>query len=389
MEVPQQTITIRTQGNTDFQFIRVPEDDYQPPYSPGSDFSDGEEGEISPYTAPAHADDSYHDRDMTPVNGQNKLRKVPRPQYAGFGPTKGVPYGYQAPANYAGFPNPQGKAQPHKHSFANKFPRIFHYSRCTGTKKAVCIGINYKGSKKELNGCVNDAHNIRNFLIKNWHFKSDNILVLTDDTKDPKRLPTRANMLNAMRWLVKDAKAHDSLFFHYSGHGGRLPDRDSDEVDGYDDVIFPVDYEQKGSGIINDDTLNDMLVHTIPDGCRLTALFDSCHSSSVLDLVYLYHSNGVLKNSPVSQQYRAKKSSPGDVICFSGCEDNQTSADTVKGGLAVGAMSYAFIQCLNQNPNQSYQQLLKNVRALLRQHFSQRPQLSSSHEIDIRKRFIL
>lgn len=31
-------------------------------------------------------------------------------------------------------------------------------------------------------------------------------------------------------------------------------------------------------------------------------------------------------------------------ICFSGCEDRQTSADTVKNGLAVGAMSYAFIK---------------------------------------------
>lgn len=37
-------------------------------------------------------------------------------------------------------------------------------------------------------------------------------------------------------------------------------------------------------------------------------------------------------------------------ICFSGCEDNQTSADTVQGGLAVGAMSYAFIKCLSVSP---------------------------------------
>lgn len=48
----------------------------------------------------------------------------------------------------------------------------------------------------------------------NWKFKPEDILVLTDDTKDPKRLPTKANILSAMKWLVKDAKAHDSLFFH-------------------------------------------------------------------------------------------------------------------------------------------------------------------------------
>ena len=32
----------------------------------------------------------------------------------------------------------------------------------------VQIGINYKGSKNELNGCVNDAHNIRQFLISRF-----------------------------------------------------------------------------------------------------------------------------------------------------------------------------------------------------------------------------
>lgn len=38
--------------------------------------------------------------------------------------------------------------------------------------------------------------------------------MLTDDTRDRKRLPTKANILGAMKWLIKDAKANDSLFFH-------------------------------------------------------------------------------------------------------------------------------------------------------------------------------
>jgi hypothetical protein len=49
---------------------------------------------------------------------------------------------------------------------------------------------------------------------ENWNFKPEDIVVLTDDTHDPRRLPTRANILGAMKWLVKDSKAHDSLFFH-------------------------------------------------------------------------------------------------------------------------------------------------------------------------------
>lgn len=81
---------------------------------------------------------------------------------------------------------------------------------------SVQVGINYTGTARELNGCVNDAKNVRNFLMKtgNWNFKREDIVVLTDDTHDPRRLPTRANILGAMKWLVKDAKAQDSLFFH-------------------------------------------------------------------------------------------------------------------------------------------------------------------------------
>ena len=42
-------------------------------------------------------------------------------------------------------------------------------------------------------------------------------MILTDDQKNPLSQPTKANMLRAMKWLVKDARPDDSLFFHFSG----------------------------------------------------------------------------------------------------------------------------------------------------------------------------
>ncbi|KAG0698970.1 peptidase C14, caspase domain-containing protein [Suillus ampliporus] len=71
-----------------------------------------------------------------------------------------------------------------------------------------------------------------------------------------------------MRWLVKDAQPHDALFFHYSGHGGQVPDKDGDEVDRFDEVIYPVDY--KKAGIIVDDEMHRIMVKSLPTGCRLT-----------------------------------------------------------------------------------------------------------------------
>lgn len=43
-----------------------------------------------------------------------------------------------------------------------------------------------------------------------------------------------------------------------------------------------------------------------------------------------------------------------DVWMFSGCADDQTSADTSIAGAATGAMSWAFIGTMRENPEQSY-----------------------------------
>jgi metacaspase-1 len=65
-----------------------------------------------------------------------------------------------------------------------------------------------------LRGCINDAKNVRRFLMKN-NYSSNEIIILTDDERtDPRNLPTYENILEAMRWLVRGAKPHDSLFLH-------------------------------------------------------------------------------------------------------------------------------------------------------------------------------
>ncbi|CAK5266559.1 unnamed protein product [Mycena citricolor] len=135
----------------------------------------------------------------------------------------------------------------------------FMYSRCTGRRKALCIGINYFGSPQELRGCINDAKNVFHFLVRHASYRPEDIVVLTEDARDNCSLPTRRNMIDAMHWLIKDAKPHDALFFHYSGHGGQTKDLDGDEVDGYDEVIFPMDFQQAGQ-IVDDVPLLPLFV---------------------------------------------------------------------------------------------------------------------------------
>lgn len=67
-----------------------------------------------------------------------------------------------------------------------------------------------------------------------------------------------------------------------------------------------------------------------------------------------------------------------DVWMFSGCKDDQTSADTVVDGSATGAMSWAFIKTMHENRDQTYVQVLQNTRGLLLGKYQQVPQLSVS-----------
>lgn len=300
----------------------------------------------------------------------------------------------------------------------------------TGKRRALFIGINYFGQQGELRGCINDVHNIKGFLSRTYRI--DEVLVLTDDQKDPNCIPTRKNIITAFRWLRRGAKAGDSLILHYSGHGGSVKDTDGDEEDGMDETMIPVDYQKAGH--IVDDEVHDVLVRGLPRGVRLTAIMDCCHSESMLDLPYIYSINGDLQivetskeegiativgagtrflldgdkkraassitqgmkllmsgggNSEAREKTIKTRSTEADVIQFSGCRDSQTSADAQIGGQATGAMSYALISSLKKNKNQNYTHLLQSMRQLLEGKYSQVPMMSAGRKLVLEQPFAI
>jgi hypothetical protein len=69
------------------------------------------------------------------------------------------------------------------------------------------------------------------FLAERYKYKEEDMVILMDDPSFSwRQQPTRQNILEAMRWLVAGAHPNDSLFFHYSGHGGQAKDVSGDEV---------------------------------------------------------------------------------------------------------------------------------------------------------------
>ncbi|KAJ3328564.1 hypothetical protein HDU93_001427, partial [Gonapodya sp. JEL0774] len=309
-------------------------------------------------------------------------------------------------------------------------------------KKALLIGINYRGSGNDLRGCINDVANIYNYLTRYAGYKPSQIVVMTEDARNPKFIPTYKNLIGGFRWLTQNNKAGDHLFMHYSGHGSTV----QDPVDSrpghpdFDDTIVPLDF--KTAGQITSTDLHKMLVSSIPKTVKMTIIFDCCHSGTMLELPFTFRPDAQgrvglkefteyyrqrarqnakavfgLKSTPKQRLGGAKQvigdvkdifqkleqldkfgssafGKPGNseldveeefddwehegrnVFCFSGCMDHQTSADTEKSGTAVGAMSWALLTSLQQNPRQSYSSLLKTTRQMLAKEYSQIPQLS-------------
>lgn len=90
----------------------------------------------------------------------------------------------------------------------------------------------------------------------------------------------------------------------------------------------------------------------------------------------------VTTSQNVSQDYISIKTALADVIQFSGCKDSQTSADAFIQNESCGAMSFALIKAFKDHGlNQTYAELLKNIRTTLMGKYSQIPQMSTGHRM--------
>ena len=241
------------------------------------------------------------------------------------------------------------------------------------SKYALLVGINYRGTRAELKGCINDVQDMKNYLLQHRGYVEANITVLTEDTE---KKPTAANILHGLSTLMLRGHTNGAkeLWFHYSGHGSSTRDNNGDEDDGMDETIVPLDYTR--SGMITDDILHDYIEHK-PVGCEMICILDCCHSGTILDLKYQYKggSNHSIEN--------AHSRVPSGVIMLSGCMDTQTSADAHIGNKWSGAMTCSFIQAMGKYEyHPTCYQILDGMRNYLREnHYAQYPQLSSSHEI--------
>ncbi|KZV76558.1 hypothetical protein PENSPDRAFT_423496 [Peniophora sp. CONT] len=182
-------------------------------------------------------------------------------------------------------PSPRSASRPVRPSPRHS-DSVFHSDACSMRPqyRALVIGLTYEWTATKdlwpLKGCRNDAHSFAELLRTRYGWQD--ITVMTDEEKNRKSSlwPTKKNMLEKMTELVADAHAGDMFVIYYAGHSGQVPSvNDTHETDGLDEHMISVDGKK-----ILDDNLREILVKSLPNGTRLTAVFDSCHLWTMLDL---------------------------------------------------------------------------------------------------------
>jgi len=221
---------------------------------------------------------------------------------------------------------------------------------------AITIGLNsvdpqhYAGWSGDLVACESDARDMA-LLAKNRGMNVSSLL-----TADA----TRERVAAAVRKAATTLTHGDFFLLTYSGHGGQVPDLNSDEDDGQDETWCLFDGE-----LIDDEIFK--LLSLFAAGIRVVVLSDSCHSGSVVKMNH-YLGKGIAaasaKDGPryramplliarrTFEQYRAfyepilqshdlakaQASVKASVLLLSGCQDNQLSSDGAFNGLFTGTL---------------------------------------------------
>ncbi|KAK3446490.1 hypothetical protein EUGRSUZ_A02174 [Eucalyptus grandis] len=303
-------------------------------------------------------------------------------------------------------------------------------------RSAVLVGCNYQGTQYELHGCINDVRAMRETLVGRFGFEEGRVEVLTDEPGSPV-MPTGANIMAALGRMVDRAEPGDVLFFHYSGHGTRIPSPRPVFPFKKDEAIVPCDFN-----LITDVDFRH-LVNRLPKGATLTILSDSCHSGGLIDkekeqvgpsaapahrgpgggtspsssaapkhipfqdlLQHLSSLTNIITSdvgTHLLESFGAEASlrfrlppleaasfdplKPDEGILLSGCQADETSADmsppAAEGGKAFGAFSDAVQTVLRESEREqlSNREVVVRAREVLRkQGFEQHPCLYCSDE---------
>lgn len=215
--------------------------------------------------------------------------------------------------------------------------------------RALLVGIN-KYSSQPLSGCVNDVLDVAAYLEGHRRFAEDAVEMLLDERA------TKRAIMRALRDLIEEARPGDHLLFHYSGHGTQMPTTASDEPDGLDEVLCPVDFNWSDATAIKDDDLSALL-RTLPAGVSMTCILDACHSGDShreLTRPRVHRKRFLAPPPDVARKLRRRRRGPRPLrgtgesraVILAACASNELAVDAVFDERPNGAFTYHLLRTL-------------------------------------------
>ena len=235
----------------------------------------------------------------------------------------------------------------------------------TSNKVALLFGINdYPGSGNDLRGCLNDIDDVAKKLKS--EFPEFQIFKFKDSEVTTFRFI--AEVENALKQMQSG-----HLYIHYSGHGTQIPC--ASEANKYNEALYLY------NGPLIDDEIYRLQMMT-PVNLRVTGKFDSCFSGDLgsrhMNPRYIKSRFMPMPGIPVMKNpvNKLSKTDPDQVwLIYSGCGEEQTSADATFNGRANGA--FTFYDLRSYNPNTlNKDSIERTIDNLVKNSFDQIPELS-------------
>lgn len=255
-----------------------------------------------------------------------------------------------------------------------------------------------------LNGCLHDVRMIESLLQQQYDMSPDDIIVLSSslpelvaggdfgslepsESSEPERLPTFENIKREFESMLNKAITGDFFFFHFSGHGARIPRvHASPPSHEKDPSLLTFDF-CRGKRAVRGWELNKWLRGLNEQGVRVVVSLDSCYSGDAWragdnDTVYRtpddWGSRSVVnlktdRDEPSDQsEFRAGEFetswslNPENFTVMTACSVDQKAAERSRNNQMGGHFTQALLQYLKSSDyHVTYRMVVEHLQHVL------------------------
>ncbi|KAL8785895.1 MAG: hypothetical protein Q9195_008440 [Heterodermia aff. obscurata] len=228
------------------------------------------------------------------------------------------------------------------------------HPQSTGTLKALLISINHYVRNGQSKTNIRDVKATADYLVRALHYGKSDVALLTRNYCSA----SKEDVISAFTWFIKDTKAGDTRFLHFSGS-----------------VMF--------------EELFKPLRHPIPKAARFTVVIDTSVSVVPFRLEYVYERKeyGLIQStlSPTKARSKNRQQSEGDIVVwYCGYQSPSISGNPVP-------LSRDFMS-IHQGPRifqLTYMNMLEALQIVSEGEFKRTAVLASNHPIDLDSPIVL